>query len=358
MPDRGVAHRRRGTIMYRPPPDLELRQYTSHRIAAVVSTLAEDGVAPAQVLAGSDIEEGALQLSATRVSYAQVATVFRNAVRLARDPAVALRAGARMRLTAYGMYGYALLSSPTREEAIDFADGHGRAMGPVADGIHFHEGDVEAYRYEVLLTSDPAHELYRFALEFTYAAVLTFCRDLYGKAFSFASVSARYPAPAHAGAYRKMFRCPVRFSQPVNELRIAHASMKRMPPLPDPVTHDMAREMCRQFLADLTLAGGGLAAAVRRTLIEQLPGRLPSIEAMAKQMSLHPRTLRRRLEAEGTTYRDLLAEVRRLLAIEYLRKTRMTVEEIASRLGYSDAANFRHAFGRWTGKSPQDYRVR
>ena len=72
---------------------------------------------------------------------------------------------------------------------------------------------------------------------------------------------------------------------------------------------------------------------------------------------MEPRTLRRRLEAQGTSYRLILAEVRRRLAIEYLRKTRMTTEEIASRLGYSEAANFRHAFARWTGKSPHDYRL-
>jgi AraC-like DNA-binding protein len=71
---------------------------------------------------------------------------------------------------------------------------------------------------------------------------------------------------------------------------------------------------------------------------------------------MYTRALRRKLEAEGTSYRELLAEVRMRLAIEYLRKTSMTSEEIASRLGYSDAANFRHAFIRWTGKSPSDFR--
>ena len=77
---------------------------------------------------------------------------------------------------------------------------------------------------------------------------------------------------------------------------------------------------------------------------------------MAEELGMYPRALRRKFEAEGTSYRDLLAEVRMRLAVEYLRKTEMTNEEIASRLGYSDAANFRHAFTRWTGKSPSDFR--
>ena len=94
----------------------------------------------------------------------------------------------------------------------------------------------------------------------------------------------------------------------------------------------------------------------RRMLI-QLRGRYPGIEVVAEKLSMHPRALRRRLEVEGTAYRDILAEVRMRLAIEYLRKTKMTNEEIANRLGYSDAANFRHAFLRWTGKSRVDFLV-
>jgi len=117
----------------------------------------------------------------------------------------------------------------------------------------------------------------------------------------------------------------------------------------------MAREMCEQVLAEVN-RGGGAAAEVRRRLIER-PGHYPNIELIAEELSIHPRALRRRLEAEGTSYRDILAEVRRCLAMEYLRKTHMTNEEIASRLGYSDATNFRHAFLRWTGKSPSDLRL-
>ncbi len=318
--------------------------------------MAEDGVAPPLVLAGSGLDEAALREPSTRVSYRQMATVFANAARLARDPAIALRAGMRMRLTAYGMYGYALLSSPTREAALDFAVKYVRAMGPLADFTYTRERDVGIFHYDLLLSPDPNDPLYRFALEFTYAAHQTLSRDLYGHAFRFAEIRAAFPAPAHASAYADVFGCPVRFSHPVNELRVDAVWAERAPPLPDSVTHAMARELCQQFLADLTRVGG-YASMVRRALVEQMPRHFSSIDAMAQELAMAPRTLRRKLEAEGTTFRDLLAEVRRSLAIEYLRKTRMTNEEIASRLGYSDAANFRHAFVRWTGKSPHEYRV-
>ena len=149
-----------------------------------------------------------------------------------------------------------------------------------------------------------------------------------------------------------MFGGPIEFRQ--DACGYEHALDDGQARLADPRSHAMAREMCEQLLDEINRAGG-VAADIRRILIEQ-PGRYPSIEAIAGRLSMYPRSLRRKLQAEGTSYRDLLAEVRMRLATEYLRKTRMTNEEIAGRLGYSDAANFRHAFIRWTGKSPTEFR--
>ena len=342
--------------MHRSPPDLEPRVYGPQRIAAVVATLAEDGTAPALTLADSGVAEAALTDITTRVSYKQVATVFRNAARLATDPTTAFRAGERMHLTAYGMYGYGLLSSPTHADQVDFALKYNRAMGPVAGPIAFsREGNVGIYTYEVLLTPDPSDDLYRFALEFAYSAQLTLSRDLYGSDYTFVAVHASCLAPAHASMYPALFGCPVQFGHRSDEVLI-DTSWSFANRIPDPVTHGAVREVCQQFLVDLAHSGC-TATIVRRTLVEQMPWRFPTIEAMATALAMHPRTLRRRLESDGTTFKDLLSEVRRRLAIEYLRKTKMTTEEIASRLGYSDAANFRHAFTRWTGKTPHEYRT-
>ncbi len=343
--------------MHRPPPDPELRLYGPQRIAAVVATLAEDGIAPAAALAGSGIDESALENAATRICYHQVATVFRNAARLATGPTTAFRAGTRMHLTAYGMYGYGLLSSPTHPDQVEFTLKYNRSMGPVAGPVAFSLQDgMAVYTYEVLLTPDPHDDLYRFALEFAYSAQLTMSRDLYGQGFGFAALHASCDAPAHAGVYPSLFGCPVEFGHRHDEVLIDPAWCGLPRRMPDPVTHAAVRDICQQILADRVHAGS-TASLVRRTLVEQMPWRFPTIETMADALSLHPRTLRRRLESDGTTYRDLLSDVRCRLAIEYLRRTRMTTEEIASRLGYSDAANFRHAFAPWTGKTPHEYRA-
>jgi AraC-like DNA-binding protein len=75
-------------------------------------------------------------------------------------------------------------------------------------------------------------------------------------------------------------------------------------------------------------------------------------------MNLSERSLRRRLAGESTSYRQILDQVRETLARAYLSDTDLRVEDIAERLGYSDAANFSHAFRRWTGTAPGRYRSR
>ena len=335
-------------------PDFSDRIYTAHRVAAVVGALTDAGVHAEALLAGSGLTENRLKSAATRVSYRQMIAVFGNALRLSPDPAFALRAGLAMRVTSYGMYGYAVMSSPSHQAALEFGVKYHRVLGPVCR-VGLVLGDEGAmFTYDPILTRDPREDLYRAAVEFSIAGHFRLNKDLYGPSFRFAHISVVYPAPAHVRAYRQSFGCPVAFDQPFNQVSFDSKWLADPTPYSDPITNAMAREACEEAFARLDRAEG-IASHVRRMLIEN-PGRFPSVEAMAAQLSMTPRMLHRKLEAEQTTYRALLGEVRMSLAIQYLRKTSITNEDIAARLGYSDAANFRHAFKRWTGKRPSDYR--
>ena len=84
--------------------------------------------------------------------------------------------------------------------------------------------------------------------------------------------------------------------------------------------------------------------------------RQTSSSAVAKQLYMAPRTLRRKLRAENTSFRELMDELKMQVAIKYLRDTDLTIENIADALGFRDAANFRRAFRRWTKRAPHEYR--
>jgi AraC-like DNA-binding protein len=146
----------------------------------------------------------------------------------------------------------------------------------------------------------------------------------------------------------------VAFGQRRNELHYAASWLARAPQLANPITAAALVQTCATLLAEAERATG-VAGKVYQALIAQ-PGRFPDIEAIAEQLHTTERTLRRKLEAEGTSYQRLLADVRRSLAIDYLRGTSLSTDDIADALGFSDGASFRHAFRRWTSRSPSEYR--
>ena len=81
-----------------------------------------------------------------------------------------------------------------------------------------------------------------------------------------------------------------------------------------------------------------------------------SLEEIASELSMQPRTLNRKLQAEGTTFRELINEVRFEAARRLLEDSTMRIADIARALGYADASGFSHAFQRWSGVAPKEWR--
>ncbi len=94
----------------------------------------------------------------------------------------------------------------------------------------------------------------------------------------------------------------------------------------------------------------------RTTLAAMIGEGLADIATLARRLGVTPRTLQRKLEAEGVAYSELLDQARRELACAYLADPALSVEEIAALTGYSEASAFSRAFRRWTGASPLRYR--
>ncbi len=83
-----------------------------------------------------------------------------------------------------------------------------------------------------------------------------------------------------------------------------------------------------------------------------------SAALVARELHVSDRTLRRHLAAEGSSFQEILSSQRFAMAAQLLTATGSSVQDIAMRLGYSDASNFGHAFRQWTGMSPRQYRQR
>src|SRR5262245_35816893 len=179
---------RPGEATHGKSPGFTQRIFSPHSIAAIVAELGKQGVGPSQALEGTGLVPSQLETHATRISYRQLDAVIRNALRLSRHPDIALRSGERMHVTAYGMYGYALLSSATHAEARDFAARYIRVVGPLCDFALSYEGETVIAAFEPMHWPNPTESVHRFAVEFALTAHLTTIRDRSGQAFGFSRV--------------------------------------------------------------------------------------------------------------------------------------------------------------------------
>jgi len=101
-----------------------------------------------------------------------------------------------------------------------------------------------------------------------------------------------------------------------------------------------------------------LAARIRRSIRERLPLGTALKGPIARELGLSPRSIDRELARRGTSFREILDDLRRELAERHLSATSPSLAEVARRLGYANAANFTRAFRRWNGESPRSFRQR
>lgn len=164
-----------------------------------------------------------------------------------------------------------------------------------------------------------------------------------------------HAAPANTDLYREIFGdTPVVFNASANAILFNPDFLDRPLPTAEPRLHEVLRRQADQLLASLP-RHESVTSSVRKLLLEGMTGRKVSIEEIARKMHVSRRTLHRQLAAEGITYKKLVDDLRRRLALQHLETRRIGVDEIAFLLGFSDSAAFYRAFKRWTGRTPQEY---
>ncbi|MBL1074236.1 AraC family transcriptional regulator [Nocardia sp. 2] len=305
-------------------------------------------------LAGTGLHPESVISPSTETTARQELTVIRTLLAaFGTEPGLGVEAGSRYHVSLYGPLGLALLSSRTLRDAVGVALRYVE-LAFVFGQLSFDESGGHArLRYE-------DREVPRDARAFLAERVMTgtqmIGRELFSAGVPVLHIRFRHPRPADTARHRAMFGVEPEFDAPANEIVFDAAYLD----LPLPQANEWARSTCEQLCRDLLAkrhARTGVSGTVRDLLVRN-PAEIPDQAAVAAELFMSPRTLSRRLHEEGTSFRALLDEVRQLLSEELLDHTAMTTEQVASRLGYAEAASFIRAFRRWKGCPPQEYRSR
>lgn len=268
------------------------------------------------------------------------------------DPALPLHVGAAMHMGTHGLFGHALMSCRTLKQAAGILMRHNPLRGDHArSDLTYENGDA-------ILTFEPPLKVKgapNFLTDLFFAAATTAIRELTGAESVAGTLELSYEPQADRATYEEVMRTPVVFGQEANRLRGSVPMLEVSLRSAGVVTADAYLRQCEALLRRMQTAGSH-ESSVRRVLLSSR-GAFPSAPEIAKALSMSERTLRRRLEGEKTSYQTIVDDVRNHLARQYLSDTTLNVAEVGALVGFEDTANFRHAFRRWNGVTPAQFRV-
>lgn len=329
-----------------------LRAPTSARILLQVA--AERGISERDCLSGTGLSAEELTEQGKLVTGDQELAIIANLLEALGDPpGLGIEVGIRYHATAHGIWGYALIASPSLRNAIEVGLRY-LDLSYSFCRITAHEtGD------EVRLVIEPEvaePSIRRFVAERDIGIIQTLHRDVAGPVSGLKRVRLPYPEPAPDVSDRlsAILALAPEFDARAYEAVFEGRTIDDPLPQADRYTAAIAEQQCHE-LVERRQKSIGVSGQVRSLLLARRHRPLTESQ-VARILHLSPRTLRRRLTEEDASYRKLLDEVRAQRAGELLTETELSIAEIAERLGFAECASFTRAFRRWTGSSPLRHR--
>jgi AraC-like DNA-binding protein len=267
----------------------------------------------------------------------------------ANDQALGLHVAAAMDLRSIGILFYLTGSARTVSEALENLARYSRTANEAL------VVEILRQKDEIILTIRHLQEFDEPHRQFFELLALWFIRMLHtetNRDFTLLRVTFTHARNADLREVHRLLRCPVDFRQAVDSWVLP----QRVMDLPI-VSGDSQLLKILTAHADDLLAERQSITGLQSMVANHLASLLPSGESraamVAQQLGMSSRSLTRHLANEGTTFGEILDQVRQRFAARYLTDDRMSVQQIAWLLGYSEVAAFNHAYKRWTGTTPR-----
>jgi len=320
----------------------------------IVEVASSHGVNEELLLRRSGVPVELLDDPIARVSILQAGGLLVNAIELSGEQGLGYEVGLRSQLTSHGLTGYGLMSSPTLRDAIELGAEFLRLQVPVVSIELRTDGEyavIEAVEtFPLMFARQAVFDFFLVGLA-RLAPVLTNHR----LGFEAIELWFDFDEPEYFSRFSSRLP-PARFGMGANQTRFRAEELDHPHELANPVTVAMVKEQCRTELQQLGLAGD-IVGQVRAVILRS-HARGADLASVADVLAMSSRTLKRRLQEHGTNFQKITDAIRKSEAVRLVTTTTLTSEQIADRLGYSDASNFRRAFHGWTGTNPRAYRER
>lgn len=307
-------------------------------------------VTAAELMADTTLAKLDLTSPDTRLSPLEFNLLVARAIRLTGEPALGYHFGLHLKLSAHGFLGYAVMTSATLGDALALTGKFfSTRSGAMRFSFFIEDGTAVV---QIDSTADVASP---FAFPFE-SLLVGFCHAgayITGESTLNAEIWIDFPKPSYYDGCAKLLPCPIFYGKAVNQLRFPALLLEKPLLMADATASQLASEQCEREL--VALSSQPLVSRVRALLSEDISA-MPDLDTVASRCCMSARSLKRKLAEHGVSFSTLAADIRRDEAQLLLAEGRLSIEQIAGRLGYGDPANFTRAFKAWTHETPRQYR--
>ena len=325
---------------------IQVRQYLNFMHAR--------GIPSDAVLAGTTLQESRLTDPTYLVNSSECHRVVSNLISLSGDAGIGLKIGKATKLHDLGIVGYAMASANTFGQALEIWVRYANSPLGVPFNLNILENPGPSRWGIAAAPTGISGSVYRFYMEEVITMGLRIASLITGRHIPLVELAFSYPAPPHRRQYESLFKCKIEFDSVLTRV-VGQASSLA---LPIKSNDSELREVCLQHCTTLLRrisSHGPISSRLRAALTTM--GSIPTLDTAAAALNMSARSLRRRLQHEGTTFQLVLDEFRRELAQEYLGAGHMHAKEVAHLLGFSQVGTFRRAFKTWTGNTVAHFQL-
>jgi AraC-like DNA-binding protein len=308
-----------------------------------------------RLLRGTDLDTDILLPGdETRLTGQQQLRVLENARRMLNAPEFGLRLGRQLQPSSHGPLGYLVLSSPDLITALESLRDFLPVRLPIVQLEIHTEPDWIVCSIRSRLQTNA--EEWRVMQDCFAMVIQSVAESVLGRNVTEARIGLEHAKPGYHALYNDYLHSPVNFVQSGNAYRLPITLARAPNTTGDPESYALTQQLCLKLMDQIPGKALSNSDRVRRVLLSQPGGSVTEVD-IARSMYVSKRTLARRLESEGTSYRAIRESIFSDLAARHLRESGLSVESVATLLGYSDTAAFRKAFRRWYGCSPGKFRA-
>ena len=318
----------------------------------VCEGLRQNGADVEPLLVAVGLPPEILTLGDARIPFRQNVELLELAAQHSGDSHFGLHLAAMMQSQNVGVLGYVATASATVADAAANVKRYYHVLSNAESFDSHTEGDQVVFEYRVL---DVSARHSRQNDDMSLMSVLRFMQVITGKRLFAKRFESRHSAPAETTEYSRLLGAELCFGAARNALAFPASVLDLPVHSADDKLLAILKEHCDRLLVQRAQEDD-LLRQIEEMVLRLLPSGPPRAETVARDLGMSLRTFSRRLQEHEVTYRDLLDDLRRSLARRYLQDRKLRLSDIAYMLGYADLSAFNHAFNRWTGKSPSEFR--